>query len=256
MRKNSLYLFSFMAAGLLATAIISSCQKDAAPAKAAPTPTTPASLSFTEDFDDVSGLTAKGWVLKNNSSPVGQQGWRQGRYETLNSPSKKFQGNIVGFPAYNSTNSPNDFISCDITCVNTQGNISSWLISPPMTIKNGDKLTFYTRTQDDSQFSIFTKDRMQVRGNFTDGSANVGTSATSVGSFTNLLLDINSSYIENDNGGYPYLAWVKQTITFSGLSGTVTNARIAFRYFGTDAGLQGPNYPSVVGIDNIVFTSN
>ena len=260
MRKNSFNLFMAMSVAVLSPVLfIASCQKDAVVAtpKAAATPA--ASLSFTENFDDVAGLTAKGWAFRNNSNPVGQSGWRIGRYEAFNQPNKKINSTMVGFPAYNATSSPNDFVSVDVTCVNTSGDVSAWLITPPMTVKNGDVLTFYTRTQDDAAFQIYTKDRMQVRANFTDGTANVGISPTSVGNFTNVLLDINSSYIENDNGGYPYLDWAKQTITFSGLTGTVTNARIAFRYFGLDAGLtggsSGANYTSIIGVDNVVFTS-
>lgn len=263
MRKNSSYFFGFLAAGFLTTAVMTACQKDAAVATntGGTTPAT-TSLSWTEDFNDVPSLTSRGWVMKNNSSPVGAQGWRQGRYEANPQPNKKFNASTVGFAAYNATNTPNDFVSCDVTCVNTNGDISAWLITPPMTIKNGDKLSFYTRTQDDLTipWPIYTKDDMEVRANFTDGSSNVGTTATNVGSFTTLLLRMNPSYIENDNGGYPVLDWAKQTITFSGLTGTVTNARIAFRYRGTDAGLSGGtsggNFASIVGVDNVVFTSN
>ncbi len=263
MRNNKLFLFAFIAVMLLGPAIlISSCQKDAVAAK--PTPVIPvaASLSFTEDFNDVANLAGRGWAFRNNSAPVGQAGWREGRFEAVNQASKKFNAtNVAGFAAYNATNSPHDFMSCDVTCVATAGDLSAWLITPPMTIKNGDVFSFYTRTQDDltNPWPIFTKDRMQVWGNFTDGSANVGTTATSTGSFTKLLLDMNPSYIENDNGGYPVLDWEKRTITFSGITGTVTNARIAFRYLGTDAGLSGGssagNFPSIVGIDNVVFLS-
>ncbi len=263
MKNNRLFLFAFIAVILMAPVLLmTSCQKDPAPAKPTPVAPTPVSLSFTEDFDDVSGLTGKGWVMKNNSAPVGQTGWRVGRYEAMPQPNKKINTNTVGFPAYNASNTPNDFISCDVTCVNTAGDISAWLITPKMTIKNGDVFSFYTRSQDDLTvpWPIYTKDRMQVWGNFTDGSTNVGTTPKSTGSFTKLLLDMNPNYVENDNGGYPVLNWEQRTITITGLSGTVTNARLAFRYFGTDAGINGgtsgANFASIIGIDNVVFTSN
>jgi hypothetical protein len=261
MKKNTFYLAGVFTMMLTALVIlISSCQKDAeTPPPAGPTPTTP-SLSLIENFDDASALVGQGWVIRNNTDPVGQTGWRQGRYEALSQPSKKPNlPAFVGFQAYNSTNTPNDFISCDVTCVNTAGDISAWLITPPLTIKNGDSLTFYTRTQDDSQFPIFTKDRLQVRLNKTDGSANVGSTPSSVGNFTTLLLDTNPAYIENDNGGHPYLDWTLQKIKFTGLAAPITNARIAFRYYGISAGINGgtsgANYASIVGIDNVVFGS-
>jgi hypothetical protein len=261
MRKNKFYTIGIATLIAMApTVFFTSCQKEDVAQAAAPVPDGPAPLSFTEDFNDVSKLSARGWAFRNNSSPVGPQGWRVGRYETLIAPSNKPNlPAIVGFPAYNATKSPNDFVSCDVAAVNTNGDISAWLITPPMTIKNGDVLTFYTRAMDDTQFPIYTIDRMQVRGNFTDGTANVGTSSTSVGSFTTLLLDINPGMVENDLGGYPYTEWEEFSITFSGITGTVKNARLAFRYFMPDSGIEGGSsgarYASLIGIDNLVFES-
>ena len=229
MKKNfNLFSGSTLIAMIAVSLYLTSCQKDGSTTNGAPTPEPPASFSFTEDFNDVSGLAAKGWKFINNSAPVGQTGWRQGRYEAVGSPSQKFPDGYIGFQAYNSTVSPNDFISCDVSCVNFTGNISAWLITPPMTIKNGDVLSFYTRTPDDANYPVSTVDRLQVLANVTDGSASVGTTATSVGNFTKSLLDINPAYIPNANGGYPQ-SWSQQSITISGLSGTVKNARIAFR---------------------------
>ena len=254
---KKIYSFSILSllTLLLVTIVMSSCDKTNTPAAAATVPPTPPSLSFTEDFNNVSGLAAKGWKFTNNSSPVGQTGWRQGRYEAVGSPSYKFPDGYIGFPAYNSTNSPNDFISCDVSCVNFTGDISAWLITPPMTIKNGDVLTFYTRAPNDANYPDSCVDRLQVLANTTDGSYDVGTTITSVGNFTKLLLDINPGYLKNAAGGYPE-TWTQMSITIAGLTGTVSNARIAFRYLGVQAGVDGPNYASIAAIDHIVFTSN
>ena len=132
-------------------------------------------------------------------------------------------------------------------------------------MKNGDQITFYTRAVDDANYPVYTKDRMQVRGNFTDGRSDVGSTETSLGNFTTLLLDINPTYIYNDpagNGGavgYPR-TWTKYTITLSGLpTAGVANGRFAFRYLATNAGLYGgsanANYPTVVGVDQLSFIS-
>jgi hypothetical protein len=261
MKKNTFYITGIaLLIALAPTMLITSCQKDEVAKPAAPVAAAPASLSFTEDFNDVSKLTTRGWAFRNNSNPVGPQGWRVGRYEALIAPSNKPNlPAVVGFPAYNATRSPNDFISCDVSAVNTNGDISAWLITPPMTVKNGDVLTFYTRTMDDTNFPIYTRDRMQVRANLTDGSADVGTDALSVGSFTKLLLDINPAVAQNANGGYPWDEWTEFTITMSGITGTVKNARIAFRYFMIDGGIEGGSsgnrYTSIVGVDNVVFQS-
>lgn len=270
------YKFHFTASLLafLGLAVfITACEKDVV---ATQQPTLPAAtpVSFVEEFNNVGELAGKGWVFKNNSNPIGQAGWRQGRYESAAfiqgmDPNGKFSffGAVpfVGFPAYSAKSTPNDFISCDVTAVNGQGNISTWLISPSVPMNNGDQIIFYTRATDDSNYPVYTKDRMQVRANFTNGTANVGSSASDIGNFSTLLLDINPNYIFNDPGGnggvmgYPR-AWTKYTITISGLTAPVSNARFAFRYLGTDAGLQGgsgqANYPTVIGIDSLAFVHN
>lgn len=265
------YKFQF-ATGLAAfiglSVMISACEKDVV-ATQQPTPLpVAADASFVEEFTNVGDLSGKGWVFRNNSQPIGQAGWRQGRYEAAAQQQAKFLGPdpYLGFPAYSASTSPNDFISCDVTAVNDAatgaGNISAWLISPELPIKNGDRIIFHTRAIDDALYPSYAKDRMQVRANFSDGTADVGNSPSSVGKFTNLLLDINPNYIYNDpagNGGvagYPRV-WTRYTITVSGLAAPVSKARFAFRYFGTDAGLfggaAGTNYPSMVGVDSLAF---
>ena len=251
------------------TLIVVSCSKDAV-AINPPLPGVKASASFVEEFDTVGNLTAKGWIFKNNSFPIGASGWRQGRYEPSTGAQYKFVAPVsyYGFPAFSAHNTPNDFVSCDVTAgndnnANTSANISAWLISPVLPMKNGDSITFYTRAVDDANYSVYLKDRMQVRANFSDGSANVGGSTTTVGSFTTLLRDINPNYIDNDPAGntsgaagYPR-AWTKYKIVISGITDSIANGRFAFRYMSTDAGLYGgstgDNYPSVVGIDSLLF---
>jgi hypothetical protein len=249
-----------------------SCSKENAPQEeqiASPVFPVEQNRSFVEQFDTVSKLTTRGWVFKNNSAPLGQSGWRQGRYESANIIQYKNLGSIqyVGFPAYNSSYTPNDFISCDVSAVQDDytngGTLSAWLISPSLPMKNNDQIIFYTRATADFMYPVYTKDRMQVWLNPTDGSANVGNAPGSTGSFTNKLLDINQNYIFNDPtsstgpGGYPQ-AWTKYTITLSGLPAAgITNGRFAFRYYGEDAGISGGstanNYPTVVGIDSLAF---
>lgn len=271
---NSNKLFSYFSLLLLGISVFAiACEKDAAPDAEEVTPTTPVATnaSFTEQFDTVGNLTAKGWVFKNNSAPIGQSGWRQGRYEATPVPIYKGLGSIpfIGFPAFTATISPNEFVSCDVTAVaddfTNGGTISSWLISPSVPMRNGDKIIFYTRAVADQQYPVYTKDRMQVWINSNDGTANVGTGATSTGSFTSKLLDINEIYDYNDPGGtasglpgYPQ-EWTKYTVTVSGIggAGSVSSARFAFRYFGVDAGVSGgttaDNFPTVVGIDSLAY---
>jgi hypothetical protein len=252
MNNNKFLLFiSFLL--LLSSGFIVSCTKDKLKKN---TPVSPpvvnTSSSFVEEFNNVSGLPAKGWIFKNNSDPVGTNGWRQGLYEAT--PTSKFPVSVIGFPAYSASSSPNDFISCDASSVNLEGNISSWLITPQLNIKNGDQIIFRARALNDLQYFIFTTDRLQVLMDAKGGTPDVGNTATSTGTFSNVLLDINDGYVENDNGGFP-IEWTQYTITISGLFSPKTNGRFAFRYLGTDAGVIGPIYASVIGIDSLAFVS-
>jgi len=263
MKKLPILISAFTCTVLAVTMI--SCEKEPKQQQRPsplPTATNP---SFVEEFNNVGDLTSKGWVFSNNSFPIGQTGWRQGRYEAANMAQYKFLGPVtyLGFPAYSADKYPTDFVSCDVTAVNDFGKISAWLVSPAVPMKNGDQIVFYTRATADQMYPVYTKDRMQVRANVTDGT--VSLPDTGVGNFTRLLLDINPTYKYNDPagpqgaGGYPQ-AWTKYTITISGLPAAgVSKARFGFRYLGEDAGLaggsSGDNFPTIVGVDSVAFIS-
>jgi len=261
--KNKGILFGSLIAGLVLVAF--SCTKDDVTVPVKPPAAAPPPVSFVEEFDNVGDLASKGWVFKNNSVPIGQNGWRQGRYEAATGAQYKFLNPVpfYGFPAHSASATPNDFISCDVTAgndVNGAADYSAFLISPQLPLKNGDRLIFYTRAVDDANYSIYTRDRMQVLANYTDGTASVGNTKTSVGGFTRVLLDINPNYVNNDPGGYPRI-WRKYTYTFAGIPGdSVMKGRFAFRYLASDAGIfggiSGNNYPSCVGIDSLAYIHN
>jgi len=235
MNKNFLASISVLSAMVL---LMSACEKDFKNQTPAPRPTPPV-ISFVEEFDTVANLTAKGWVIQNNSWPVGPISWRQGMYEL----GGKLGSDVVGFPAYSSNLTPNDFVSVDMNATSGAGTTSAWLIGPARPMKNGDKLIFYTRTHGDYI------DRMQVRLNLKNGSTNVGTGTESVGDFTTLLVDINSGMTL---AGYP-INWTKYTFTLSGITGTVSG-RFAFRYYVPNSGPSGSN-ADMVGVDSVAFVS-
>jgi hypothetical protein len=250
--KSIKILFLGVSLILSLSVLIVSCQKDGSPTAPAPAPAAAPSFSFAEEFDNVSDLAAKGWVIKNNSNPIGSNAWGQGRYENNLGGNKA--GKVIGMPAFSATKSPYDFISVDATCVNNKGEINCWLITPQTTVKNGDVLSFYTRAMNDQDWNNYAKDRLQVRANFIDGSTDCGTTGSDFGKFTTLLGDINSTYANNDPGGYPQV-WRKATVTIAGLAAP-TKARFAFRYLCDDGGLSGAKATSLIGIDQLVFKSN
>jgi hypothetical protein len=175
-----------------------------------------------EQFENVAN---QGWVISNMSNPAGVASWFQGN-------SAVFEGQSGGYIGVNFNST---------TGANT---ISNWLISPQMTINNGDVISFYTRNP--GGFA----DRLQLRMSPNGASVNVGADANSVGDFTTLILDINPTLAPN---GYP-AAWTQYTATVTGLPSTLSG-RIAFRYFVTNGGPNGAN-SDYVGIDNFTYSAN
>ena len=121
--------------------------------------------------------------------------------------------------------------------------ISNWLLTPPVTLQNGARMTFYTRTVDVPQFP----DRLQVRMSTNGDSTNVGTTSVDVGDFTTLMLDINPTLTTT---GYPNV-WTQFTVTVSGVA-SPTTGRLAFRYFVEFGGPNGQN-SDYIGIDTVGF---
>lgn len=181
---------------------------------------------LTEGFDVInsnSTTPVTGWTATNRSSPLGTTRW--------------YQGDVS--PTTFSSFSGAGYISANYTCGDGTATLSNWLISPLLTLQNGSVIKFYTRIRPVYQYP----DRLQVRLSINGASVNVGTTATSVGDFTTLLLDINPTYTSN---GYPTV-WTLYTITIAGLTGS-TSGRVAFRYFVEDGGISGSR-SDLIGID-------
>lgn len=127
----------------------------------------------------------------------------------------------------------------------TGATISNWLISPTVTLQNGDTFSFFTTTTPGSIYA----DRLQLRLSTAGGSVNVGATPDSVGDFAVSLLDINPTLADS---GYPQ-TFTQYTATVSGLTAP-TQGRFAFRYFVTDAGVSGNN-SNIIGIDSVNYTA-
>lgn len=211
--------------------------------------------SFTEDFDTLSNAIKKGWVISNNTKPIGTIGWVQGFYflslhhsydSKLGSSNNPYIGGFGGIsPGFSGA----DFVMTTSDCGNGVATCSNWLISPAVQLKNGDEISFYTRTYANPAAGA---DRLQVRINTVNSSADVGREATSVGNFSEVILDINPDYLLEDEGSYPE-EWTKYTATVSGLS-TARKSRIALRYFVEQGGPLGDNSVGI-GIDRFQFIS-
>lgn len=190
--------------------------------------------SFTEGFESTSPLTD--WYIRNNSDTIASttlaQNWGYGNTNNFTAQA----GDPASYLAvgYGSTNS------------DVGATISNWLFTPARTFSNGDVITFYTRiVASPTSFP----DRLELRLSTAGAGLNVGTTSTSVGDFTTLLLTVNPTL---SSTGYPG-TWTQFTATISGLSGP-TAGRVAFRYFVTNGGLNGVN-SDYIGIDSYSYTS-
>ena len=173
---------------------------------------------LTQGFDNVAALPA-GWLQVNNSAAPAGTSWSQ--------------GNSAVFPAF--SGATNSFIAANFLATGAAtGGISSWLVLPALTLDSTSAISFRVRAAGDGFL-----DTVQVRFSAGTG-ADVGATATSVGTFTSLLGTYASSV---DNG------WISQSYGL-GL-GASTTGRLAFRYVVADVANAG-NY---LGIDSLVVTA-
>ena len=217
---------------LLTAALFSACTKEILVQP-------PPSLSYFESFDSLSKVLAKGWITVNNSRPVGIRSWAAG-YFTTN------QFGFDGFPAHSYFASAQEYISVNYNSGSDVSNLSDWLISPVLNIKDGDSLTFFTRTVG----PVAYPDRLQVWANYTSESADVGNQYNSTGEFKTLLVDINPLLTPS---GFP-ASWTQYGLLVKNGSPTPIKGRFAFRYFVDDGGPAGNN-SNLVGIDDFYFVS-
>jgi hypothetical protein len=183
---------------------------------------------LSENFDDLTVLfSSGGWSQVNNSNPLGLEIWHN--------------GTGVGIPAYNGGATSFAEAGFNSTSATGTGNISTWMITPPMMLNNGDIITFVTTSYNNRVYP----DRLELRMNPLN-TVNVGSTDTSVGDFSVLLHSVNPNLVA-DTSYYPQGYWGWRTATVSGLAGATT-CRLAFRYWVTNGGGAGLN-SSTIGID-------
>lgn len=184
--------------------------------------------------------TTLGWTGTNQSTPVytGAPVWGI----PTAAPTTTFAGGAqAGTPA---SFALINYTSTGTSATAGSGTISNWLISPIITVQNGDVVSFYTRIGRNSAAAF--ADNLQLRIS-TDGAFGVIPSggATDVGSFTTLAVEVNPNL---NLTSYP-TTWGQFTYTFTGLTGP-TDVQLGFRYYVTDGGPSGAN-SDIIGIDTV-----
>jgi hypothetical protein len=162
--------------------------------------------SLTEGFDTVgstgpppTGIFASGWIVINNSSPLGNHTWNQG----IPPP----QLNTLGANAQ--SGAPNSFIQTDFNAglPGSGAIVSNWLITPVLSLQNGGVISFYTQASPSN--TQFPNELQVWESQIGSSTVNVGsTAANPGGAFTTELLDINPGAVNPSGapGGYP-TAW-------------------------------------------------
>lgn len=189
-----------------------------------------------EDFADIATLAGDGWLLQNNSEPLGETSW--------------MQGDPANIPAH--SGAENSFIAANYQNASGIGTISNWLVTPALTFDGNSSLSFWTRASGSGNFP----DRLEVRLCTGADCSDVGTGASDTGDFGTLLLSVNPNLDIGDDptgqNGYPYAAWAQFILTDAEGLPTSGQGRIAFRYHVTDSGPDGSN-GSYIGIDTVAI---
>ena len=197
---------------------------------------------FSFGFDGTTAaMLASGWQSTNQSTPAGASTWSNATF-TIPLASALFgSGNVNTIPLGQSGGN-NSFTLVNFNSTTGAGNISNWLISPVITVQNGDVVTFYTRKGTDGPTDY--ADRLELRMSSVATTIVPSGGATDVGSFTTLGVSVNPSLVT----GFVYpKTWTQYTYTVAGLSGP-TAVKFGFRYFVTNGGPSGSN-SDIIGLD-------
>jgi hypothetical protein len=197
-----------------------------------------------EGFENINTLSGDGWVFATNSTqqPVAattNAGWRQGDSSGLGIPSEAGTASSYVYIAGQN-------VSLGDPATSAGGLASVFLITPQVNFVAGGTLTFSTRTK----LGNFNGEFLEVLQSSSGASTNVGTTPTSLGDFSNVLLSVGDLA---DNTVYPGGTSANNTYgTFSITTPTSGSGRFAFRYSGNDFGQNG-SQGTIITLDSASY---
>jgi len=196
---------------------------------------------FSFGFDGTTAaMLSAGWQSTNQSSPVGAGTWQNAAFTLPLTGAIFGSGNVNTLPV-GQAGGNNSFAWVNYTSTTGTGTISNWLITPDITVQNGDVVTFYSRKGTDGTTDY--PDRLELRMS-TTATVLPSSGSAGLGSFTTVCTTINPSLL----GGFVYSkVWTQYSYTVTGLAGP-TAVKFAFRYFVTNGGPSGAN-SDIIGID-------
>lgn len=192
---------------------------------------------YNQGFDVTTAqLATAGWVQTNQSAPLGASTW------SIPSTTPVSTDAFGGVNRAGHMGGANSFILVNFNSTTGAGIISNWLITPNITVQNGDVVSFWTRKGTDGTTDY--PDRLELRMS-TDAVTVVPSGGSSgLGSFSTLALTVNPNLL----AGFVYSkTWTQYSYTVTGLS-AATPVKFAFRYFITNGGPSGAN-SDIIGID-------
>lgn len=196
---------------------------------------------FSFGFDGTTAaMISAGWQSTNQSSPVGASTWNNATFTVPLANAIFGSGNTTTIPV-GQAGGNNSFALVNFNSTTGAGTISNWLITPNITVENGDIVTFYSRKGTDGTTDY--PDRLELRMS-TAATTVLPSGALDVGSFTTLGVSVNPTLV---NGFVYPKVWTQYTYTVAGLTGP-TPVKFAFRYFVTNGGPSGAN-SDIIGID-------
>jgi hypothetical protein len=192
---------------------------------------------YTQGFDvTTAALITSGWIQTNQSSPLGGSTW------TIPSTVPTATDAFGGINRAGHQGGPNSFALVNFNSTTGAGTISNWLITPVITVVNGDVVTFWSRKGTDGTTDF--PDRLELRMSTAGAHITPTGGSAGVGSFTTVALTINPTLV----GGFVYpKVWTQYSYTVTGVP-VATSVKFAFRYFVTNGGPSGAN-SDIIGID-------
>jgi hypothetical protein len=145
-----------------------------------------AQANIVEGFDDIGSQAAKGYILRNASTPAGTNGF--------------FQGNSRVFGAQGGA--PDAYLGANYDSAAAGGTIDDWLISPAFSTTGGGTISFYIRAAADAGFADLFQYGMSTGG--TDAADFVlgGLTAVPTGDWTRFSFDFAGTGTAGSTGRF------------------------------------------------------
>ncbi|REC59215.1 hypothetical protein DRF65_27180 [Chryseobacterium pennae] len=182
------------------------------------------------------------WTITNQSLPPSPTAglWKKAAYTAP-------LGNPLVFSSQTANDIPrgqaggiNSFAVVGSNSVANIGDISNWLISPAVMVKDGDVVSFFTRK---GNGIVDRADRLEVR--YSTASSTVNPAPMTLGSFTSFGVSVNPGLLQGFN--YPR-NWQKYQFVISGVGPNPKPVKFGFRYYVVGGGPNGIN-SDLIGID-------